>query len=93
LLGKTDPLACRLITRRCPPQIAALRRRRCHTRAQKAGRGNTTPLQLASCDWQVWATNVPPSVLSVSELDAVYRCRWQIELFFKRAKSLARIIQ
>jgi Transposase DDE domain len=62
LLGKTDPLTCRLIARRCPPQIAALRRRRCHARAQKAGRGNTTPLQLASCDWQVWATNIPPPI-------------------------------
>lgn len=88
LLGKTDPLACRLVARRCPPEIAASRRRRCHARALKAGRGNATPLQLASCDWQVWATNVPPSVLSASEVDTVYRCRWQVELFFKRAKSL-----
>ena len=88
MLGKTDPLGCRLIARRCPAPIAALRRRRCHARAQKAGRGNATALQLAACDWQVWATNVPPSVLSALEVDTVYRCRWQIELFFKRAKSL-----
>jgi len=88
LLGKTDPLGCRLIARRCPPPIAAERRRRCHARAKKSGRGNATALQLAACDWQVWATNVLPSVLSASEVDTVYRCRWQIELFFKRAKSL-----
>lgn len=87
-LGKTDPLGCRLIARRCPLPVAALRRRRCRTRARKAGRGTPTRLQLAACDWQVWATNVPPQVLSASEVDAVYRCRWQIELFFKRAKSL-----
>lgn len=80
LLGKTDPLVCRLIARRCPPEIAALRRRRCHARAQKAARGNATALQLAACDWQVWATNVPPRVLSASEVDKVYRCRWQIEM-------------
>jgi hypothetical protein len=88
LVGKTDPLACRLIARRCPPEIVARRRRRCHARARKAGRGRATPLQLAACAWQVWATNVPPSVLSASQVDTVYRCRWQIELFFKRAKSL-----
>lgn len=88
LLGKTDPLGCRLIARRCPGPIAAERRRRCHARAAKAGRGDATALQLAACDWQVWATNVPPSVLGASEVDTVYRCRWQIELFFKRAKSL-----
>jgi hypothetical protein len=45
-------------------------------------------LQRTSCDWQLWATNVPPSVLNTSEVDTVYRRRWQIELFFKRAKSL-----
>jgi hypothetical protein len=33
LLGKTDPLAVRLIARRCPAPIAAERRRRCHARA------------------------------------------------------------
>jgi hypothetical protein len=88
LLGKTRPLECRLIARRCPPEVAARRRRRCHARAQKAARGNATPLQLAACDWQVWATNVPDDVLGASDVDTVYRCRWQIELFFKRAKSL-----
>jgi Transposase DDE domain len=87
-LGKTDPLACRLIARRCPPEIAATRRRRCHARAKKSGRGTASGWQLAACDWQLWATNVPGSVLSASEVDTVYRCRWQIELFFKRAKSL-----
>ena len=87
-LGQTDPLPVRLIARRCPASIAAERRRRCHARAKKACRGAPSRLQLAACDWQVWATNVPESVLSAPEVDTVYRCRWQIELFFKRAKSL-----
>lgn len=87
-LGQTDPLSVRLIARRCPAAVAAERRRRCRARAKKACRGKASRLQLVSCDWQVWATNVPPSVLSAQEVDTVYRCRWQIELFFKRAKSL-----
>jgi len=87
-LGQTDPLPVRLIARRCPTAVAAERRRRCHARAEKACRGKASRLQLAACDWQVWATNVPPSVLSTREVDTVYRCRWQVELFFKRAKSL-----
>lgn len=88
LLGKTDPLAVRLIARRCPPAVAAERRRRCHARAAKAGRGPAGAVQLAACDWQVWATNVPAGVLTAADVDTVYRCRWQVELFFKRAKSL-----
>ena len=87
-LGQTDPLPVRLIARRCPAAIASERRRRCHARAKKACRGTASRLQLAACDWQVWATNVPASLLSAEEVGTVYRCRWQIELFFKRAKSL-----
>jgi hypothetical protein len=87
-LGQTDPLPVRLIARRCPAAVAAERRRRCHARAKKACRGKASRLQLAACDWQVWATNVPASLLSANEVDTVYRCRWQVELFFKRAKSL-----
>jgi Transposase DDE domain len=87
-LGQTDPLPVRLIARRCPAVIASERRRRCHARAKKACRGKASRLQLTACDWQVWATNVPASLLSAEEVDTVYRCRWQIELFFKRAKSL-----
>lgn len=85
---KTDPLACRLVARRCPPEVAARRRRRCRARARASGRGTPSRLQLAGCDWQVWATNVPAGVLSADQVDTVYRCRWQVELFFKRAKSL-----
>jgi hypothetical protein len=87
-VGATDPLGCRLVARRCPPAVAAERRRRCRAAAKRAGRGPASGLQLAACDWQVWVTNVPADVLSAAEVDPVYRCRWQVELFFKRAKSL-----
>jgi hypothetical protein len=87
-LGQTDPLRVRVVARRCPPAIAQIRRRRLHARMKKACRGKASRLQLAACDWQLWATNIPEQLLSASEVDVVYRCRWQIELFFKRAKSL-----
>jgi hypothetical protein len=87
-LGQTDPLKVRVVARRCPPEIAQLRRRRLRARMKKACRGQASRLQLSACDWQLWVTNIPEQLLSASEVDVVYRCRWQIELFFKRAKSL-----
>jgi hypothetical protein len=45
--------------------------------------------QLAACGWTVFATNVPGAVLAARELWLAYRCRWQIELLFKRAKGMA----
>ena len=39
------------------------------------------------CDWLVLATNVPAERLNAMELWVVYRCRWQVELLFKRCKS------
>ena len=33
-------------------------------------------------------TSIPPAQLSALTLGAIYRLRWQIELFFKRLKSL-----
>jgi hypothetical protein len=44
---------------------------------------------LALCAWLVFATNIPVAMMSAKEVWVVYRCRWQVELFFKRAKQLA----
>jgi hypothetical protein len=80
-------LDCRLVARRCPPAVAARRRRtlRAYTRDKK-GR-EPSARQLAACDWLVLATNVPADRLSAVELWAAYRCRWQVELLFKRGKQ------
>ena len=80
-------LVCRLVARRCPPGVAAARRRqlRAYTRDKK-GR-EPSERQLVLCDWLVLATNVPAERLGAVELWVVYRCRWQVELLFKRRKS------
>jgi hypothetical protein len=44
-------------------------------------------VQLQACDGVVFATNVAAEQLSAHEVWLVYRCRWQMELLFKRAKS------
>ena len=86
-LVESHGLACRLTARRCPPEVAARRRQklRDYTRSKK-GR-EPSARQLALCDWLVLATNVPAGRLSAKELWVVYRCRWQVELLFKRGKG------
>jgi hypothetical protein len=88
LVQKTG-LPCRLVARRCPEEVTNRRRQklRDYTRSKK-GREPSAE-QLALCAWLVYVTNVPAAVLSVKEVWVVYRCRWQIELLFKRAKQLA----
>jgi len=80
-------LVCRLVVRRVPTEVAA--RRRAKLRAyyrDKRGR-EPSQRQLVLCDWLVLATNVPAERLNAVELWVVYRCRWQVELLFKRCKS------
>lgn len=86
-LVRSHGLACRLTARRCPEEVAARRRQKLreYTRGKK-GR-EPSARQLALCDWLVLATNVPAERLSAPALWAVYRCRWQVELLFKRGKQ------
>jgi hypothetical protein len=83
-------LACRLTARRCPEAVAARRRQklRAYTRSKK-GR-EPSARQLVACDWLVLASNVPAKELTAAELWVVYRCRWQVELLFKRGKQQLR---
>lgn len=86
LLGGTQRLACRLIARPVPAEVAELRRRR--LLAKCADRGNRpSVLSLALCDWTILVTNVPRTLLNVTEAVALGRLRWQIELIFKLWKS------
>ena len=81
------PVWARVFVRRCPPDEAARRRRKVHERMRR--KGKTAGLrQLTLCDWWVLATNVPAETLNASEAWELYRSRWQIELAFKRWKSL-----
>lgn len=90
MLGSQERLACRLIARRVPTEVAEKRRERLLNKCQR--RGNTvSALSLALCDWTVLVTNVPRHLLSVREAIALVRMRWQIELIFKLWKSGGRI--
>jgi hypothetical protein len=83
-LGKHDSLLCRFLAMRVPPSVAALRRKR----LRKPRKGHQVHVdQEALVHWNIYATNVPPEMMSVHEAWLLARCRWQIELLFKLWKS------
>jgi len=83
----TKPLHCRLLAVRCPPEVVARRRQKVLESARRKGR-TASQRQLLMCDWTVMITNVSEEVLSLAEAWELYCARWQIELLFKRWKSL-----
>ena len=89
-VGKLSPVRARVLVERCPPEMAARRRQALYDRMRKKGK---TPgrRQLVLCDWWVLATNLPPERLRPAEASALYRSRWQLELVFKRWKSIGQL--
>ena len=81
------PVQARVFVLRCPAEEADRRRRKLRDRMRRKGK-TAGRRQLTLCDWWVLATNVPAETLNASEAWELYRSRWQIELAFKRWKSL-----
>lgn len=90
-VGAEARLPCRLIAFRVPEEIANRRRQKLIEKTRgKSGRLPTSAA-LAACDWELFITNLPEDQLSVKEAVVLYRARWQIELLFKRWKSIGQI--
>jgi len=88
-----DPAAhlrVRLLARRVPPEVAAERRRKARRIARKKQRG-ISQRQLALQAWDLIITTIPDTWLSLEQVFAFYRLRWQIELLFKLCKSQFRL--
>ena len=81
------PLWCRFMAVRCPPEVAARRRAKVRETARRKGR-SASQRQLLMCEWTVLITNIREELLSLKEAWELYCSRWQIELLFKRWKSL-----
>lgn len=86
LLGEKE-FSFRLVAVRCPPHIAAERKRKLRKKCKKRGR-QPSKRQLIACEWLVLVTSLSEDEFSIEELWTLYRVRWQIELVFKRWKSL-----
>lgn len=77
----------RLVAVRCPEHIVNERKRKLWQKAKKRGR-QPSQRQLLMCEWLVLVTSLSAEEFSIEELWVLYRVRWQIELVFKRWKSL-----
>jgi hypothetical protein len=86
-LGTKSPLSCRLVAMRVPPEVAAERLRALHATARRKGRA-VSDAQRILAQWTVFITNLPAETYDFDALWTLYRVRWQIELLFKRWKSL-----
>jgi hypothetical protein len=84
------PIRIRLIARRKPPEVIEAEQKRLR---QQASRKQTrlNPRSLIAAEYVVLATSLPEEEFPAEEVLAVYRLRWQIELAFKRLKSLLHI--
>jgi hypothetical protein len=87
-LGTETPLDCRLIAVRLPEKVAEKRLRELKKKLRKKGR-TISERQRVLCQWLVLITNLPADTFKIEEIFVLYRVRWQVELLFKRWKSLA----
>jgi len=91
MLGKDQPLACRLIAWRVPPEQANRRRQKLREETRSKKGREPSAARLAWCDWTILITSVPQTSLTPAEAVVLYRARWQVELLFKRWKSQDRV--
>jgi IS4 transposase len=83
-----QPLILRLVIRRKDPEQAEADQKRLLKDAKKRGK-QPDPRSLEAAKYILVLTSLPPETFSTADVLALYRFRWQIELAFKRLKSLA----
>jgi hypothetical protein len=87
-----EPLILRLVFRRKDPEQTEAEQKRLLKDAKKRGK-QPDPRSLEAAKYILLLTSLPATVFPPSDILALYRFRWQIELAFKRFKSLAGLDQ
>lgn len=87
-----EPLILRLVIRRKDPGQAEAERKRLLKDAKKRGK-QPDPRSLEAANYILLLTSLPATVFPPTDILTLYRFRWQIELAFKRFKSLAGLDQ
>jgi DDE family transposase len=85
--GAGSPMPARLVIVRKPEEAARAERERLQRMARDKGK-RLDPRSLLAAEFVVLATSLPAETFPAEEILAAYRLRWQIELAFKRLKSL-----
>lgn len=90
--GCEPPLAIRLVVQRKPAEAAEATRSALGRAAARRGKA-LDPRSLVAAEFMILATSLPEPGYASQAILAAYRLRWQIELAFKRLKSLLHIDQ
>jgi hypothetical protein len=88
--GRFDPLPLRLVILPKPPEIAAHAQKAAQKAACKDQR-RIDPRTLQAAEYLILITSLSPEAFPPELLATLYRVRWQIELAFKRLKSILRL--
>lgn len=88
----TPPLPLRLVIQRKLPEAAEAARRKLPRQAQRKQK-RLDPRTVVAAGFLILATSLSGETYPADEVLAAYRLRWQIELAFKRLKSLLQIDQ
>src|SRR5437762_2204724 len=82
-----NSLALRLVAIKKPEQAAAAARDKVRRDAQRGGH-KLSQNTLDAAEWVILVTSLKPQEFTATDILALYRLRWRIELAFKRLKSL-----
>ncbi|HEY3285102.1 MAG TPA: IS4 family transposase [Armatimonadota bacterium] len=86
----TPALPARLVALRREPEQVRQAQAQARATAQRKQSG-VDPRTLRACEFFFVLTSLPPEAASAAELLELYRFRWQVELCFKRLKSLLQL--
>jgi hypothetical protein len=93
LMGTERKVRCRIVAWRVPRGMANRRRQKLIAETRRKDGRVPSKERLAWCDWTILVTNVGAELATPQELAVLYRARWQIELLFKRWKSMGLIAE
>ena len=85
--GRFTPVPARLIALRLPPEQVEKACRRARKASAKAG-DRVHPGTLKAAGYLLLLTSLPAGSYPAERVAALYRLRWQVELAFKRLKSI-----
>jgi IS4 transposase len=85
-----EPIDMRMIVIKKPPAAAVKARAKARRASQKNQR-RTDPRTLVAADYVILLTSLERDDFPIDLVSALYRLRWQIELAFKRLKSILHI--
>lgn len=90
LAHQSTSVPCYLHASPLPEEKAKEARRKARAKVKNKGR-TASKAALHTSGWVLLLTTLPPTVLSTEAMAEFYRNRWQIELAFKRLKSIINI--